>query len=88
MIRGWTARVPRGVGAAGGGRGAPAWTRRDTFGRVAPTYGENPSAAPTVLSGLEGDMADSAKVRARMIVAASIDLYREMALSALSLFRL
>jgi hypothetical protein len=33
-------------------------------------------------------MADSAKVRARMIVAASIDLYREMALSALSLFRL
>jgi hypothetical protein len=55
---------------------------------VASTYRENRSDDPTVVSGLEGDMADSAKVRARMIVAASIDLYREMALSALSLFRL
>lgn len=84
----WTARVPQGYEGPGGGLDAPAWTRRDTSGRVASTYRENRSDDPTVVSGLEGDMADSAKVRARMIVAASIDLYREMALSALSLFRL
>jgi hypothetical protein len=66
---------------------ASGWTRHDTSQPVAPTYRENPRAAHAAAAGREVSMLALAKARAHMIVASSVELYREMALSALSLLR-
>jgi hypothetical protein len=80
-------RLPRGDGGSGIGSSAPGWTRRDTQAQVAATYCADPRAVPAVDTRLEVGMLDTAKIRAHMIVASSFELYREIALSALSLIR-
>ena len=88
MIGKATGRLPRGDGGPGmGSSSAPGWTRRDTQAQVAATYCADPRAVPAVDTRLEVGMLDTAKIRAHMIVASSFELYREIALSALSLIR-